>query len=81
MPDIGEPTITMGEHGTAGPVRIELYQPLSPHTDQISTISADPILIELKLISNTLTLIYQHLTRPPWWLRLYRKVKQLCGIQ
>lgn len=80
--EAGESTIRMGEHPTVGPVRIDLYQPLSlpitPRPPSTLDEQTNRILAELKLISNILIAIHTHLTRPPWWRRLWNRIRHVA---
>ena len=74
--------MTLGEHATLGPIRIEIGQTVSATPSPLAPTLSDAafkllIVSELKLISTTIINIHQHLTRPPWWRRLWTK---LCGI-
>lgn len=77
--NVGESTVTVGEHATLGPVRIELHQPALQGRRREET--PTEVLLRL-LISEVVTLqriqvkIYNHMTRPRWWQRLYSWVKR-----
>ena len=75
---VGESTIAAGENPTLGPVRIEVFQPsvtpVPPAAKREPTrteVLLTQILEELQDLHDTVTYIHIHVTRPPWWKRLY----------
>jgi hypothetical protein len=78
--EVGESTVRIGEHPAIGPVRIEIGQTMVQR--KVAPISyTDQLLVKLvadaEHIDGLLTLIFKHLTRPPWYTRLWRRI---CGI-
>ena len=75
---VGESTVSIGEHATLGPVRIELFQPSATRIPISAVPKATPtealleqILDQLQDLTDIVTYIHIHMTRPPWWKRLY----------
>ena len=75
---VGESTVSIGEHATLGPVRIELFQPSvtriptpAPPMPSRTEVLLEQILAAIEDIGDTVTYIHIHMTRPPWWKRLY----------
>lgn len=84
--DAGESTVVIGEHGTLGPVRIEIHQPLAPLLPSKrpaipqTELLLECILSRLDQILDVNKLIHNHLTRPRWWQRLFAWVKQHVAL-
>lgn len=80
--DIGETTVTIGNYPNLGPMRIEIGQPSPTHApakkDSSSTDDLLGILItETRRTNLLLAQIHIHLTRPPWWKRLWERIKHV----
>jgi hypothetical protein len=72
---VGEACVTVGNNPTLGPTRIEVFQPFAPLEASQGVTSIDILLIE---ILNEVRTIREILTRPPWWKRLWEKIKNVA---
>lgn len=69
-------TVKLGDSPSLGPIKVEMGQHLVRRIPQ-TTVPQPPsdILGELQSIHATLLAIHAHITRPPWWRRLLRRIK------
>jgi len=77
--NIGESTITVADHPTLGPVRVDVFQPrtLAPKREETPTeVLLAQLVREARATRIIVESIYNHLTRPPWWTRFYLWVKR-----
>jgi len=72
---LGEASVTVGNNPTLGPTRIEVFQPFAPSESPQGFTSTDILLVE---ILNEVRTIHEILTRPPWWKRLWEKIKNVA---
>lgn len=71
--NVGEPMITFGDyHVNLGPA--PQFMDASQPVEEAPVPRTDALLLEILVELRT---IRQHLTRAPWWVRLWRKI---CGI-
>jgi hypothetical protein len=72
----GQPSVLIEDNPSVGPLRIEIGQRIVSGGRDIpptESLLAD-ILQELVSTHSLLTAIHTHLTRPPWWQRLLRRI-------
>jgi hypothetical protein len=80
--DVGESTVTIAEHPTIGPLRIEIHQPfLSPNPSRPPGLSTSEqylacILDRLEQIRDISERMYNYQTRPSIWKRIITWVKR-----
>lgn len=80
--ELGEKTISVAEHIDLGAVAISIFsQPEYTPPEVVKDSDTEllrHILMNVEMISSTLGLIYSHITRPPWYTRLWRRIKNVA---
>ena len=75
--EVGESSVRVGTDPSIGPLRITMGQTMTlrkvvpiSYTDQLLV----KMVSHMEHIDGLLTLIHKQLSRPPWWVRIWRRI-------